>query len=197
MTGVQTCALPILYGSIGELSDAPLSRFLVKGAMYGLGRGAGAGTRMAGQAISDALMHGTGPLSKGPLSVLAPKAATMHVVKPEGGNWTGGNLTNSVDIGVGRLTMPERFMEGMPAQEVKVNKALNKWVTNNLGNYVKKQMATPSDPVRLMFDARTQEIESKFAKDMERANRTRERAGLETDPRRQANLMGEIGRAHV
>ena len=55
-------------------------------------------------------------------------------------------------------------------------------------------MATPSDPVRLMFDARTQEIESKFAKDMERANRTRERAGLETDPRRQANLMREADR---
>lgn len=72
--------------------------------------------------------------------------------------------------------------------------ALNNWVTNNLGKYVKNQMATPEDPIRLLLDKRTKEIEAKHAKDLERAERVAQRAMDEPDPRRQANLIRESER---
>lgn len=72
--------------------------------------------------------------------------------------------------------------------------ALNNWVTNNLGKYVKNQMATPEDPIRLLLDKRTKEIEAKHAKDLQRAERVAQRAMDEPDPRRQANMIRESER---
>ena len=208
------------FGSLGEFMPTPMTGTAAKALSYGLGRGAGALTRGAGKMVNDAMVYNQGPLSQGSLSFLAPRTATMNVVKPEGGNWTGGNLMNSVDRSLNRLTTPKTANQ-TPAERVPLHEqllqdpalndegratvqrhldttkkeaALDKWVTQNIGNYVKKQMATPNDPVRLMFESRVQEVDSKFAKDMERANRTRERAQQETDPRRQANLTREADR---
>ena len=72
--------------------------------------------------------------------------------------------------------------------------ALNNWVESNLGKYTKNQMATPEDPIRLLLDKRTKEIEAKHAKDLERAERVAQRAMDEPDPRRQANLIRESER---
>jgi hypothetical protein len=72
--------------------------------------------------------------------------------------------------------------------------AVNNWVESNLGKYVKNQMATPEDPIRLLLDKRTKEIEAKHAKDMERAERMAQRAIDEPDPRRQANMIRESER---
>jgi hypothetical protein len=77
---------------------------------------------------------------------------------------------------------------------IKKKIAVNNWVESNLGKYVKNQMGTPEDPVRLMFDKRTKESEAKFAKDMERAKRVEDRAIDEPDPRRQANFLREAER---
>jgi len=209
-----------MFGSLGEFMPTPMTGTAAKALTYGLGRGAGALTRGAGKMVNDAMVYNQGPLAQGSLSFLAPRTATMNVVKPEGGNWTGGELMNSVDRSLNRLTTP-RTANQTPAERIPLHEqlllnpelndegratvqrhldvtkgeaALDKWVTQNLGNYVKKQMATPNDPVRLMFESRVQEVESKFAKDMERANRIRERAQQETDPRRQANLTREADR---
>jgi len=212
-----------MFGSLGEFAPTPMTGTAAKALSYGLGRGAGALTRGAGKAINDAMVYNQGPLAQGSLSFLAPRTATMNVVKPEGGNWTGGDLMNSVDRSLKRLTTPtvagQTPAERIPLHEralldqainddgraiiqrhldtTKGEAALDKWVTQNLGNYVKKQMATPNDPVRLMFEKRVQEVESKFSKDMERVNRTRERAQQEADPRRQANLMREADRLEL
>jgi len=143
----------------------------------------------------------------------------MPVVKPKGGNWLGGNMPSgsvgNVDkmldryktttvagqTPAERIPLHERALlepglndEGRATIQrhldtTKGEAAVDKWIENNIGNYIKKDMATPTDPVRLMFERRAQEIEGKFQVDMSRAERTRARAEAETDPRRQANLM--------
>jgi hypothetical protein len=74
-----------VYGSLGEFLPLPGSGAAAKAAGYGLGRAAGAGTRAAGQAISDAMIHQTGPLASGPLSALAPRMAMTNVVPNSAG----------------------------------------------------------------------------------------------------------------
>jgi hypothetical protein len=143
----------------------------------------------------------------------------MPVVKPKGGNWLGGNMPSgsvgNVDkmldryktttvagqTPAERIPLHERALldldlndEGRATIQRHLNTtkgeaAVDKWIENNIGNYIKKDMATPNDPVRLMFERRAQEIEAQFQLDMNRAERTRARAEAETDPRRQANLM--------
>jgi hypothetical protein len=80
---------------------------------------------------------------------------------------------------------------------IKKKIAINNWVESNLGKYVKNQMATPEDPIRLLLDKRTKEIEAKHAKDMERAERVAQRAMDESDPRRQANMIRESERLKI
>jgi hypothetical protein len=80
---------------------------------------------------------------------------------------------------------------------IKKKIAINNWVESNLGKYVKNQMATLEDPIRLLLDKRTKEIEAKHAKDMERAERVAQRAMDESDPRRQANMIRESERLKI
>ena len=207
------------FGSLGEFMPTPMAGTAAKALTYGLGRGAGALTRGAGKMVNDAMVYNQGPLAQGSLSFLAPRTATMNVVKPEGGNWLGGNMTGStvgnVDRSLNRFKT-ETVAGQTPAERIPLHEralqdpainddgraiiqrhlditkgeaAVDKWIENNIGNYVKKQMATPSDPVRLMLERRSQEIEAQFQVDMNRAERTRARAEAEPDPRRQANLM--------
>ena len=125
-----------------------------------------------------------------------------NVIKPEkGGNW----LKNSVEQGLQGLKTNVLNEEGIrnlgerQGQDVvngyleHHNKhiALNNWVDKNLTNYVKNQMGTPEDPVRLMIDKRIQEINKKHKDDLARADRVAQRASEETDSRRQANFQRE------
>ncbi len=174
-----------VYGALGEFMPTPMSGTAAKALSYGLGRGAGALTRGAGKAVNDAMVYNQGPLAQGSLSFLAPRTATMNVVKPEGGNWLGGNMSGAtvgnVDSNLKRLTpnadqteaiahrkeqlasmenagsYSPRVIENAKSdlQGLERDQALNNWVTKNIGNYVKKQMATPSDPVRLMLERRS------------------------------------------
>jgi len=66
--------------------------------------------------------------------------------------------------------------------------ALDKWADNALMGYFKGQLASPEDPVRLMIEKNYANIESKFAKDQERATKMAQRAEAELDPRKQANM---------
>ena len=109
-------------------------------------------------------------------------------------------LQKELDRSMQRLEMLEgdpykipQMVEGQrqTVNDVKKKIAINDWVEGTLRKYVKNQMGTPDDPVRKLFDKRTQEIEEKFAKDMERVKRVEERAISEPDPRRQANLARE------
>jgi hypothetical protein len=79
----------------------------------------------------------------------------------------------------------------------KVKGALNQWVDKNLTNYVKKEMGTPEDPVRLMIDRRVEEINKKYKNDLARADRVAQRATEETDPRKKANFEREANRLKI
>jgi hypothetical protein len=93
------------------------------------------------------------------------------VIKPKGGNW----LTGSVEKGLSGLKHPnapqvsdlewlqnhraERLAKGENVDAVDEairsthkNSALENWIDKNLTNYVKKEMATPEDPVRKLAE---------------------------------------------
>lgn len=145
-------------------------------------------------ALPGAVRHGAKEFAK------ASYAGAPNVVKREGGNWIENTIDNSirglkqgiVDENAARRLMGDEFVNermGDPATN-----AMNKWVENKIGRYVKSEMGTPSDPIRLMIERREAEIADKFLKDQARANRMADRAAEEVDPRRKANLTRQAQR---
>lgn len=147
--------------------------------------------------------------------VLAMGANTQsNVIKPKGGNFLGGQTIMTPERGVNMLMTPtvagETPAQRIPKHEALLNDptlnqdqrdrvqrmldvtkgeaALDQWAKSNLLNYVKTDLASPNDPVRQFIDKSYADIEAKYAKDQERAARMAERAALEPDPRRKANL---------
>jgi hypothetical protein len=146
----------------------------------------------------------------------AESISPVRVVKNKGGNWLGGSIENALEdlkrpdrMTGGRRDpseslaemrtryTPEAIAEMPPElrgtviagiQDLEKKVALNNWVDSNLYGYIKNDMATPKDPVRLMLEKRVAEIDQKFAKDMDRAGRIEQRAAAEDDPRRKANF---------
>ena len=164
-------------------SDSPLSQ-----AATGLGQiGGGFYTGpLSGARAMTAIPKAVGKAGKD--FVMAAGQPAVNVVKPKGGNFLTDRLGYELQH-LKRYDLPDLFPEfGAPPPNSPANEAINNWVDRNLTNYIKNQMATPEDPVRLMLDKRTAEIEAKFAKDMERADKLAERAAAELDPRMKANL---------
>lgn len=185
----------------------------------GLGTLAGGSANLG--ALPRAVKAAPGALKTAARNISEPRTLNPQagVIKMKGGNWLGGNLMGNIDRSVrGLRPYPdaEKTLEGAQASlarhegdpfmkhavepqrrvvdDYKKKVALNNWVESNLGKYVKNQMATPEDPIRLLLDKRTKEIEAKHAKDMERAERMAQRAIDEPDPRRQANMIRESDR---
>lgn len=142
--------------------------------------------------------------------VMAAGQPAVNVVKPKGGNWLTDRLKNELSYQKGNPRAAkdlEAYKQGYSpdvlatmAPEIRALEnevSINNWIDRNLNNYIKNQMATPEDPVRLMLDKRTAEVEAKFAKDMERANRLAERAAAELDPRMKANLTRNAEQAKM
>jgi hypothetical protein len=149
-------------------SDTPVSR-----AATGLGAlgggfyyGPGSPLKVVG-ALPKAIKHGAEEFAK------ASVAGVPHVVKPKGGNWLTGsvektleplkkNPTASKSLNEMRAVYPPDVLEFMSPEtrgtverafpHLEKEVALNNWVDRNLGNYVKKEMATPEDPVRNLID---------------------------------------------
>lgn len=74
-------------------------------------------------------------------------------------------------------------------EQMKANNAINEWVEKNLTGYLRNEMATPEDRVRLSIDRRAKEAKAKYMQANERADRMAKRAEAEPDPRRKANLQ--------
>jgi hypothetical protein len=161
------------------------------------------------------------PSARGATKFAEPAPKTMSIMKEKGGNWLGGNIAGAVDKRLKSLKTQDRqisplFLEdwrqdlknpstrGLSDEDVAMTErrlnehdaenAVNQWIERNVGNYVKKEMATPEDPVRLMLEKRAQEIEAQFQVDMNRAQRTRARAEVEDDLRRKVNLTRQAQR---
>jgi hypothetical protein len=202
----------------------PLANLAVSQAGRGVAQGATragmAAERALDQPVTDIMNRGG--RGAGLLSSFATNPA--QVIKPKGGNWLGGEMSGAtvgnVDRSLRRLQTTtvagDTPAQRIPKHEALLNDptlnqdqldrvryqleqtkgeaALDNWIERNVGNYIKKEMGTPEDPVRLMMDKRVQEIETQFQVDMNRAQRTRERAEAEPDPRRQANMMRQAQR---
>lgn len=82
------------FEELGQFAPLPMSGKALKVLPYALGRGTGEVTKEAARMVNDAMIHQTGPLSQGPLSMLAPKGAVSHVFEPNP-NWK----TNTVNFG--------------------------------------------------------------------------------------------------
>jgi hypothetical protein len=89
----------------------------------------------------------------------ATAQAQRGVIKMPGGNWLNNSVENSLK-GLKRNVSSENLANYTPEQVAQLtasgrlakNDALNNWVDRNLTNYVKKQMATPDDPVRKLAE---------------------------------------------
>lgn len=100
-----------------------------------------------------------------------------YVVKPEGGNWVQGSIEKYLDP-LRSIPFPEHNQEGARAAT-----ALNNFVDKKLSKYMRNEMATPSDPLRIQADewankqtqllADKQKQIDKARADMEKAQRER------------------------
>jgi len=134
-SGLSRAAESAGYGEVPDLMDV-LDAAQVGGGLYGAAKLGAKGAKAAGKGALKVLEQaGTGPRS-------GSMAAQRGVVKMPGGNF----LTGSVEGALKPLLRAENLDN--PEQA----KAINKWVNSNLTNYVKKQMATPDDPVRKLAE---------------------------------------------
>lgn len=125
--------------------------------------------------------------SPGALSVLAalsgaPMAGGLGVIKPVGGNWLGG--TGSVERalkGFLRNTDDEQALRaalatsGSPIGDDAFEKAraMDQWIKGPLTKYIKRDMASPNDPIRKLADQGILHFNPEWASD---ANIARESA---------------------
>jgi hypothetical protein len=150
-------------------SEAPVSR-----AASGAGQlaggfylGPGSPLRAVG-ALPGAIKHGAQEFAK------ASAAGAPRVIKPKGGNWIAGSVEKALAPLKSRTIAGETPAQRIPKHEAllsdpslnkdqidrvlyqldetKKEAAIDQWVDRNLGNYVKKEMATPEDPVRKLAE---------------------------------------------
>jgi len=140
----------------------------------------------------------------------ARSIAPVNVIKPLDGNWVVEPKMNNLYSRAGykpdlketlaelqaRYT-PEVMANLDPAVRNHVSRsikettdavAMDKWLDSNMKNYIKNEMGTVDDPIRLSIEKREAEILAKFEKDQQRAQRMAGRAEAEPDPRRKANM---------
>ena len=122
------------------------------------------GAKLAGEGLGT--LKGSGAGAKG-------LAGQRGVIKMPGGNFLTGRVEKDVSplkrptaprythINDQGMAVGEGYGRPMTADELERlnadpafarNEALNKWVDSNLSNYIKKQMATPDDPVRALAE---------------------------------------------
>jgi len=110
----------------------------------------------------------------------------VNVIKPKGGNWLAGSIEDSIRplkrlfIGNDPATRL-RYLDDTQAKYIKEgtmfdpavfarerarlesNAAINQWLDQKLANYIRNDMATPEDPIRLMADAWPAQRDAKLA----------------------------------
>lgn len=135
------------YGqTMGEFIPTPGSGRVVQGGLNAI------------KSIPAAVQHGAQEFAK------ASAMGVPHVVKPKGGNWFGNNVEHELkSLKIQRPTHRDEalILGGRWAQDADTPEgiramaetaAINNWVDRNLTNYVKKEMATPEDPVRKLAE---------------------------------------------
>ena len=92
-----------------------------------------------------------GMFGEGPLRNFVPQH--KFVMKPKGGNWFGTSVEDAMTpFKRGAHEVDPRDAAELGIELSPQDAAINKWIDSNLTNYVKKQMATPEDPVRKLAE---------------------------------------------
>jgi hypothetical protein len=170
-TGRFASGLGTLIGGSAPVGPAVQG---VKAGARGALSAARAGERMAERVVPQIMERGGAGADV--LSGLA-QGSRSNVIKPKGGNFLTGSVEGALK-GLKRPMNPDEVAEveahlakiephynlndprdvrqlaDMRAhiQALKQNEAINNWVDRNLGNYVKKEMATPEDPIRRLAE---------------------------------------------
>ena len=112
--------------------------------------------------------------------VQAAGQPAVNVIKPKGGNWLTGSVENALKP-LKTKTVPQELADelGIGADN-KAESAINNWIDRNLANYVRKEMATPEDPVRKLAEQGVLHIEPRGG--AVRAHANRSVAGMPVDP---------------
>lgn len=123
----------------------------------------------------------------------------MNVVKPKGGNWLAGSTERLTEPMKTQRIANQTPLERIPLHEELLNDptlnadqldrvkyqlgltkndaALDKWVDQKLGKYVKNEMGTPEDPIRLGIERRAAEAEK--LKEVGEAKLAKMQAGID------------------
>jgi hypothetical protein len=92
----------------------------------------------------------------------AQSVSPVNVIKPKGGNWLAGSVERAVEPmkqtvlnETGLQNLAERagvdVSESVRARQLP-EAALNKWLDQKLGKYIRNEMATPDDPIRALAE---------------------------------------------
>ena len=73
-------------------------------------------------------------------SMTAPTRS--YVIKPKGGNWLAGSIEDAINP----------LKTNVPEFQDPKNAAINQWIDQKLGKYIKNEMGTPEDPVRALAE---------------------------------------------
>jgi hypothetical protein len=122
---------------------APLAQLAGKVVSKGAMAAGRAGERMAEKYVPQIMERGG--VGAEMLQGLA-QGSRSQVVKPKGGNWLSGSIEAAVDP-----LKRDTFIDIPELQDPK-NAALNKWVDQKLGKYIKNEMGTSEDPVRALAE---------------------------------------------
>jgi hypothetical protein len=151
---------------LGLPAAGPLARLAGRGAKRAVPVALEAVKRMADEAVE----RGT------PVGQMLEATGPSYVVKPKGGNWLTGSIEDLVhplktqDIGrdpANRLrdieaSLAQNIEAGIPVDAGVVERerarlapaiAANRWLESKLTKYIRNEMGTPEDPIRLQADA--------------------------------------------
>jgi hypothetical protein len=111
------------------------------------GKAGKAGARVVGEELNRAILDSSGPLAR-----LVPEAAKpLYAVKPKGGNWA--PATGSKDSVEAALQPLKRQGQGIFTGPLdSPDQASNKWLDTKLQKYIRNDMGTPEDPIRLAHE---------------------------------------------
>lgn len=159
ITNYGVANVPLIPGDTAEAAMALAEAAPVVGPLAKVARkSAIKGAKVVGEELNRAILDNSGALAK-----FVPEAAKpKYVIKPEAGNW----LANSVESTTGSLktgTFDEAGLISLAnrqgpdiAEEFRIRQepsvALNKWIDQKVNKYIKNEMATPSDRLRLLAD---------------------------------------------
>lgn len=166
------------------ITVAPLARVA--------GREVNRAAMKAGDVAVQAITRNPQATAMGVLQEAGQMAPLASVIKPKGGNWLAGRVEGAVEPLKKKGFTPEQVLEHearpvpiMMARELMLepsDTAINSWLDKKLTNYIRNEMATPEDPLRLQADefaGRKAKLLAEKDKQLEKATADLERAQAE------------------